>query len=46
MLFLGLEEKKDDVEEKVDEALNENFDKHDKIAKIHNGDVNGGVHAY
>merc|ERR1712076_135627 len=35
------EEEKDDVEEKVDEALNENFDKHDKIAKIHNGDVNG-----
>merc|ERR1712226_1114181 len=35
------EEEKDDVEEKFDEALNENFDKHDKIAKIHNGNVNG-----
>merc|ERR1712133_105316 len=30
------EDEKDDVEQKVDEALNENFDKHDKIAKIHN----------
>ena len=28
----------------MDEALESNFEKHDKIAKIHNGrDVNGGL---
>merc|ERR1712112_222839 len=36
------EDEKDDVEQKVDEALNENFDKHDKIAKIHNGENGEG----
>jgi len=36
------EEEKVDVEEKVDEALVENFEKHDKIAKIHKGEVLNG----
>lgn len=36
------EEEKEEVEDKVDEALESNFEKHDKIAKIHNGrDANG-----
>jgi len=32
------DEEKVDVEKKVDEALEDNFEKHDKIAKIHNGE--------
>jgi len=32
------DEEKGEVEEKVEEALEENFEKHDKIAKIHNGE--------
>lgn len=35
------DEEKVDIEEKVEEALEENFEKHDKIAKIHNGVTNG-----
>jgi hypothetical protein len=46
LLLFGLEDEKVEVEEKVTEALDENFDKHDKIAKIHKGEeLNGGVHA-
>jgi len=35
------EEEKEEVESKVIDALGENFEKHDKIAKIHQGVVNG-----
>lgn len=35
------EEEKEEVESKVTDALGENFEKHDKIAKIHQGVVNG-----
>lgn len=36
------EDEKVEVEEKVTEALDENFDKHDKIAKIHKGEELNG----
>lgn len=35
------EEEKEEVGSKVTDALGENFEKHDKIAKIHQGVVNG-----
>jgi len=35
------EEEKEDVGSKVTDALGENFERHDKIAKIHQGVVNG-----
>jgi len=35
------EEEKEEVGSKVTDALGENFEKHDKIAKIHQGAVNG-----
>ena len=38
----GPEEEKEEVGSKVTDALGENFEKHDKIAKIHQGMVNGG----
>ena len=42
------ENEKVEVEGKVEEALEENFEKHDNIAKIHQGDVelNGGLDAF
>ena len=36
------EEEKEEVGSKVTDALGENFERHDKIAKIHQGVVNGG----
>jgi len=32
------DEEKEDIEEKVEEALEENYEQHDKIAKIHNNE--------
>ena len=40
------EEEKEEVGSKVTDALGENFEKHDKIAKIHQGAVNGGLPAF
>ena len=36
------EEEKEEVGSIVTDALGENFERHDKIAKIHQGVVNGG----
>jgi len=36
------DEEKEDIEEKVEEALEENYEQHDKIAKIHNNEEETG----
>ena len=44
MLSFGAEKEKEEVGNDVEDALEENFDKHDKIAKIHTGvDMDEGL---